>query len=136
MKFHPEKCNVLTISKKRSPSKYNYTLHDHISSGNVRIRKCCQICKQHCSNSETLYTIGYRYLLSPNGIKKIVRQVSAVDFKVFCLGTFEFYRTLFKQFDWKFPWSPTKIRIWLVLSIRHILPNAQILHWSREDISM
>lgn len=30
MKFHPEKCNVLTISKKRSPSKYNYTLHGHI----------------------------------------------------------------------------------------------------------
>ena len=24
------KCNVLTISKKRSPSKYNYTLHGHI----------------------------------------------------------------------------------------------------------
>jgi hypothetical protein len=30
MKFHPEKCNVLTISKKRSSSKYNYTLHGHI----------------------------------------------------------------------------------------------------------
>ena len=30
MKFHPETCNVLTISKKRSPSKYNYTLHGHI----------------------------------------------------------------------------------------------------------
>jgi hypothetical protein len=30
MKFHPEKCNVLTISKKRSPSKYNCTLHRHI----------------------------------------------------------------------------------------------------------
>jgi hypothetical protein len=30
MKFHPEKCNVLTISKKRIPSKYNYTLHGHI----------------------------------------------------------------------------------------------------------
>ena len=30
MKFHPEKCNVLTISKKRGPSKYNYTLHGHI----------------------------------------------------------------------------------------------------------
>jgi hypothetical protein len=30
MKFHPEKCNVPTISKKRSPSKYNYTLHGHI----------------------------------------------------------------------------------------------------------
>ena len=30
MKFHPEKCNVLTISKKRSPSKYNCTLHGHI----------------------------------------------------------------------------------------------------------
>ena len=30
MKFHPEKCIVLTISKKRSPSKYNYTLHGHI----------------------------------------------------------------------------------------------------------
>ena len=30
MKFHPEKCYVLTISKKRSPSKYNNTLHGHI----------------------------------------------------------------------------------------------------------
>jgi hypothetical protein len=30
MKFHPEKCNVLTIYKKRSPSKYNSTLHGHI----------------------------------------------------------------------------------------------------------
>ena len=30
MKFHPEKCNVLTISRKRSQSKYNYTLHGHI----------------------------------------------------------------------------------------------------------
>jgi hypothetical protein len=30
MKFHPEKCNVLTISKKQSSSKYNYTLHGHI----------------------------------------------------------------------------------------------------------
>ena len=30
MKFHPEKCNVPTISKKRSPSKYNYTLHGNI----------------------------------------------------------------------------------------------------------
>jgi hypothetical protein len=26
MKFHPEKCNVLTISKKRSSSKYNPSL--------------------------------------------------------------------------------------------------------------
>ena len=30
MKCHPEKCSVLTISKKRCPSKYNYTLHRHI----------------------------------------------------------------------------------------------------------
>ena len=30
MKFHAEKCNVLIISKKRTPSKYNYTLHGHI----------------------------------------------------------------------------------------------------------
>ena len=30
MKFHPEECNVLAISKKRSPFKYNYTLHGHI----------------------------------------------------------------------------------------------------------
>jgi hypothetical protein len=30
MQCHPEKCNVLTISKKRSPSNYNYTLHGHI----------------------------------------------------------------------------------------------------------
>jgi hypothetical protein len=30
IKCHPEKCNVLNNSKKRSPSKYNYTLHGHI----------------------------------------------------------------------------------------------------------
>ena len=29
MKFHPDKCNVLTISKKRSPIKHNYILHGH-----------------------------------------------------------------------------------------------------------
>ena len=29
MKFHPDKCNVLTISKKRTPAKYSYTLHGH-----------------------------------------------------------------------------------------------------------
>jgi hypothetical protein len=28
MKFHPEKCNVLPISKK-SPNRYNYVLHNH-----------------------------------------------------------------------------------------------------------
>ncbi len=29
MKFHPEKCNVLTISKKRNTIKRDYTLHGH-----------------------------------------------------------------------------------------------------------
>jgi hypothetical protein len=29
MAFHPEKCNVLTITKKRNPIKFNYTLHRH-----------------------------------------------------------------------------------------------------------
>ena len=29
MKFHPEKCNVLSISKKKTPMKYNYVLHGH-----------------------------------------------------------------------------------------------------------
>jgi len=29
MKFHLEKCNVLSISKKRNPNKYSYTLHGH-----------------------------------------------------------------------------------------------------------
>jgi hypothetical protein len=29
MAFHPEKCNVLTITKKRNPIKFNYTLHGH-----------------------------------------------------------------------------------------------------------
>ena len=29
MAFHPEKCNVLTIIKKRNPIKFNYTLHGH-----------------------------------------------------------------------------------------------------------
>jgi hypothetical protein len=27
--IHPEKCNVLTITKKRNPIKFNYTLHGH-----------------------------------------------------------------------------------------------------------
>jgi hypothetical protein len=27
--FHPEKCNVLTITKKRNPIKFKYTLHGH-----------------------------------------------------------------------------------------------------------
>jgi hypothetical protein len=30
MAFHPEKCNVLTITKKRNPTKFNYTLHGDI----------------------------------------------------------------------------------------------------------
>ena len=30
MEFHPEKCTVLTVSKKRNPVKWNYTLHGHI----------------------------------------------------------------------------------------------------------
>jgi hypothetical protein len=29
MAFHPYKCNVLTITKKRNPIKFNYTLHGH-----------------------------------------------------------------------------------------------------------
>jgi hypothetical protein len=29
MAFHPEKCNVLTITKKRNPIKFNYTLYGH-----------------------------------------------------------------------------------------------------------
>ena len=29
MAFHPEKCNVLSITKKRNPIKFNYTLHGH-----------------------------------------------------------------------------------------------------------
>jgi hypothetical protein len=29
MAFHPEKCNVLTITKKRNSIKFNYTLHGH-----------------------------------------------------------------------------------------------------------
>ena len=29
MAFHPEKCNVLTITKKRNPIKFNYILHGH-----------------------------------------------------------------------------------------------------------
>jgi hypothetical protein len=29
MTFHPDKCQVLTISKKRRPISYNYTLHGH-----------------------------------------------------------------------------------------------------------
>jgi hypothetical protein len=30
MNFHPDKCNVLTITKKRKPIKHQYTLHGHI----------------------------------------------------------------------------------------------------------
>ena len=30
MEFHPEKCTVLTVSKKKNPVKWNYTLHGHI----------------------------------------------------------------------------------------------------------
>jgi hypothetical protein len=30
MAFHPEKCTVLTVSKKRNPVKWNYTPHGHI----------------------------------------------------------------------------------------------------------
>ena len=29
MAFHPDKCNVLTITKKRNPIKFNYTLLGH-----------------------------------------------------------------------------------------------------------
>ena len=29
MAFHPEKCNVLTITKKRNPLKFNYTLQGY-----------------------------------------------------------------------------------------------------------
>ena len=29
MEFHPGKCNVLTISRKPNPIKYNYSLHGH-----------------------------------------------------------------------------------------------------------
>ena len=29
MKFHPDKCNVLRITRKRTPFIYNYCLHDH-----------------------------------------------------------------------------------------------------------
>ena len=29
MNFHPDKCNVLTITKKRKPIKHQYTLHGH-----------------------------------------------------------------------------------------------------------
>ena len=30
MEFHPEKCQVLHISNKRNPLKYNYNIHGHI----------------------------------------------------------------------------------------------------------
>ena len=30
MEFHPSKCQVLTISRKRNPINFNYTLHNHI----------------------------------------------------------------------------------------------------------
>jgi hypothetical protein len=29
MKFHPDKCQVLAITKKKTPIKKNYYLHDH-----------------------------------------------------------------------------------------------------------
>ena len=30
MVFHPQKCNVITITRKRSPIKYSYSLHRQI----------------------------------------------------------------------------------------------------------
>ncbi|XP_071133190.1 uncharacterized protein [Mytilus edulis] len=30
MAFHPDKCNVLSVTTKRQPLKHNYTLHNHI----------------------------------------------------------------------------------------------------------
>ena len=30
MEFHPDKCTVLTVSKKKNPIIYNYTLHNHV----------------------------------------------------------------------------------------------------------
>ena len=30
MAFHPENCNVISISRKRKPVKFSYTLHGHI----------------------------------------------------------------------------------------------------------
>jgi len=29
MEFHPDKCQVLTISRKRNPERYKYVLHGH-----------------------------------------------------------------------------------------------------------
>ena len=30
MAFHPDKCNVLTISRNKTPNKFKYCLHDHV----------------------------------------------------------------------------------------------------------
>ena len=30
MAFHPDKCNVLTISRNKTPVKFNYCLHGHV----------------------------------------------------------------------------------------------------------
>jgi hypothetical protein len=30
MAFHPDKCNVLTISRNKTPKKFKYCLHDHV----------------------------------------------------------------------------------------------------------
>jgi hypothetical protein len=44
MEFHPGKCNVLTISKKANPVKYQYNLHGHIlESVNIAKYLGCQI---------------------------------------------------------------------------------------------
>ena len=30
MKFHPDKCQVLSVTKKKTPIKKNYIIHDHL----------------------------------------------------------------------------------------------------------
>ena len=38
MEFHPEKCTVLTVSKKRNPVKWSNTLHGHILAHETSIK--------------------------------------------------------------------------------------------------
>ena len=36
MEFHPEKCEIISITRKRSPTKYPYTLHAVVTPSNTR----------------------------------------------------------------------------------------------------
>jgi hypothetical protein len=56
MAFHPERCNVLTITKKRNPIKFNYTLHRH-SLEHVISAKIGTAHQQHLQQSKLYHRL-------------------------------------------------------------------------------